>query len=130
MALLPANRIAGVLRDGSVGVVARPQHGNEDLPLGNLAAAGVGDRQDHSGVVDKQLLACGVDLAYGDAPVVQPASVVDCERSVLIAARVLRFILLLQQEQLYSLAPLLFRDLFPVGFGTHRSGFSGKYLGF
>ena len=66
------------------GVVARAEHGDEELDLGDLAGFAVDDARPLAGVVDEDLLASAMHLAHHDTERLLPAGVEVAEAAVLV----------------------------------------------
>ena len=81
------------------------------MGLTALAVFRIGNRHGHATVVDKQLFACPMILAHDRIKLTAPLTVEVAELAVLIAIRILGFILMLQEHEGDTLSFELFVNL-------------------
>lgn len=93
---MAARPIRQLLASGglNVGLVRRPQHGQEHLSVADFAGAAVGHVDGLAGVNDKQALVGRVGLPHRGGQLLAPAPVVLAECTVLEAFRLLELVLL------------------------------------
>jgi len=94
----PVRHLLGAGRLGER-VVRRPQGGDEELDLDDLARGRLEEPRLLAGVVDEALLARAVNLPHGQTPAPEPVSVTVTEPRVAVAVGVLLQVLEMEQFQ-------------------------------
>ena len=95
--------------------VAGAQDGNEDLAVVYFTGGTVNDRNRLTTVINKQLLSCMVNLAHGDIDFFCIGAVEVREVAVLIAVRILSFVLVPEKHQCDALPGKVPVDVRPDG---------------
>ena len=100
----PGRQVLGQYRLG-IGVVARPQGGDEEIGRGDGSRRRIVDRDRIAGEVDEELFSRLVVLPEGNIQCLQPCPVAETELAVLVALRITLPVLMPQELEGDVLSP-------------------------